>query len=143
MNKLDPNTLFSIFDQGDEQIYQDHGLDNLLSLPYIRLGMVVTGVDSYTTLDMLYRTRFKQQYDQVRERIKHKYFSKLYNYLTSVTLHQTITTCKEADKLEKEGAYRAFNDLLSYFESIEEYEKCTEIMKYITIITENTSVTSL
>ena len=25
MNKLDPHTLFSLFEQGDEEVYKEHG----------------------------------------------------------------------------------------------------------------------
>ena len=47
MQPLDPHTLFSIFEQGDEDIYKEHGLEDTLNNPFVLTGMVLRGVENY------------------------------------------------------------------------------------------------
>jgi hypothetical protein len=54
MNKIDPNTLFAIFEQGDEKIYKEHGQEEVLKNPYVLLGMVTRGVENYGLMDIMY-----------------------------------------------------------------------------------------
>lgn len=136
MGKVNPDNLFSIFDQDDTQIYHHHNLEDISSIPFVKLTMVVTGVDNYYTMDFLYNSRFKEHYQRVQENIKYKYYSKLYNYLMSVSLEDALSVLNIAKDYEINKADKAFQDLLTYFESIEEYEKCSGIIKYITLIQE-------
>ena len=35
MHKLDPHTLFSIFEKGDEEVYKENQMEGLLDNPYV------------------------------------------------------------------------------------------------------------
>ena len=35
MQKLNPHTLFSIFEKGDEEVYKEHGAEDLLDNPFV------------------------------------------------------------------------------------------------------------
>ena len=41
MQPLDKNTLFSIFEVGDEEIYKEHGVEDQLNNPFVLMGMVL------------------------------------------------------------------------------------------------------
>ena len=51
---IDPNTLFSIFEQGDEQVYKEHGMEDHLNNPFVLMGMVLRGVENFHMMDMMY-----------------------------------------------------------------------------------------
>ena len=47
MHKLDPHTLFSIFEQGDEEVYKEHGEMEVLKNPFVLMNMVMRGLENY------------------------------------------------------------------------------------------------
>ena len=52
MQPLDKNTLFSIFEAGDEAVYAEYGLQGQLNNPFVLMGMVLKGVENYHIMDM-------------------------------------------------------------------------------------------
>ena len=54
MKPIDPNQLFSLFEVGDEEVYEEHDVTEVLQNPYVLMGMVVRGVENYNILDKLY-----------------------------------------------------------------------------------------
>ena len=84
MQKLDPHTLFSIFEKGDEEIYKENNIEELLDNPYVLIGMVVTGVENFYMIDQMYMVKHEEDYSRVRDKIKLKYFTKLSRYLDRV-----------------------------------------------------------
>jgi len=93
MQHIDPTTLFSIFDQGDEAIYEEHGEERHLDNPYVLMGMVLRGIDNYHLMDTMYLKKYPKEYTIIRKVTKYKYISRLYNYLLNITvqiLAQTI-----------------------------------------------------
>lgn len=134
MQKLDPHTLFSIFEQGDEQVYKEHGMEDVLSNPYVLIGMVVNGVHNYYIMDMMYMRQYPQQYVQVRQITKKKYFDNLYKYLTRVDLTQIEHSYTIGESFDTHHAVTSLNTLMYFYEDIEAYEKCAVIKKYINLL---------
>jgi hypothetical protein len=134
VQKLDPSTLFSIFDQADDQIYKEHGLEDLLQNPYVVMGTVVTGVENFYLIDKIYCLRFKEQYERVRSGIKLKYYSNLYNYLTEINLQQSNDLYTVDTGFDIDRSLSALKDLLYFFETIEHYEKCAIIKKFTDLL---------
>ena len=62
MQKLDPHTLFSIFEKGDEEIYKENNIEELLDNPYVLIGMVVTGVENFYMIDQMYMVKHEEDY---------------------------------------------------------------------------------
>jgi len=137
VDRLSPEKLFSIFEQDDYQVYKENQVQHLLDSPYIRLSMVITGVDNYQTLDMLYNARFKHIYQEARQDIKYKYYTKLFRYLTSVTIQDVQELYNMSTNKEIYRGTEALQNLLQYFESIEHYEKCNSIFQYLQILEQN------
>ena len=67
MQPLDKNTLFSIFEVGDEEIYKEAGVENQLNNPFVLMGMVLRGLENYSIMDVMYMKRHPESYKEVRE----------------------------------------------------------------------------
>jgi hypothetical protein len=134
VHKLDPHTLFSIFEKGDEEVYRENNVEDLLDNPYVLIGMVVTGVENFYMIDKMYTLKHEEEYGRVRDKIKLKYFTKLCGYLDRVTpLEMEVAYSIGAD-YELDRALDAMNELLFFFEDIEMYEKCVKIKEYTDLL---------
>lgn len=132
MNRLDPNTLFNIFEQGDEEIYKEHGIEEALDNPYVLINMVVRGLENYTIMDQMYMYQYPKQYKGSRQVVKFKYFNKLYSYLKRIDITQLQFQVGESYELSK--SVKVMEDFLYYYERIEHYEKCALIIKYVNLL---------
>ena len=134
MNKLDPHTLFSIFEKGDEEVYKEQGCEELLENPFVLMGMVTRGLESYEMMRMLYLKNYPKEFIKAEPIIKHKYYNRLYSYLLRINLNRFESIYTIGDSYDKKTTSHALNTLLKYFESIEEYEKCQNIVSYIQML---------
>lgn len=134
MQPLDKETLFSIFEQGDEEIYQEHKITGVMNNPYVLMGMVIRGMENWHLMDIMYKRSYKEQYERVRDTIRVKYMSKLVGYLDRIdeTKFETIYTI--GDSYDSKTVMSVLNNLMYYFESIEMYEKCATIKTYVDLL---------
>jgi len=134
VNRLDPHTLFSIFEKGDEEVYRENKIEGLLGNPYVLIGMVVNGVENYFFIDEIYSNKEPKRYARVKDSIKYKYFNKVYKYLTRLSLDKIDKKYGIGTDYELDRSINALNELLFYFEEIEEYEKCALIFQYTDLL---------
>lgn len=134
MHKLDPHTLFSIFEQGDEEVYKEHGQEDVLKNPFVLMQMVMRGLENYQLMSMMYYRNYPNEFKKVESIIKKKYYTNLYGYLLRINLKSIETIFTIGDSYEKKQVGEALDTLLSYFENIEEYEKCAQIVPYIQML---------
>ena len=132
MNKLDPHTLFSLFEKGDEEVYKEHGVEDTLKNPYVILNMVSRGIDNYNIMDMLYTKNHGKAYMKVRQEIQYKYYNRIFHYLDRLDL----ANVKErnwgiGDDYELPSIVSSLDHLRKYFEDLEKYENCAIIKKAI------------
>ncbi len=132
--ELDPHSLFSIFEHGDEEIYKEHNVTAVLDNPYVVIGMVTRSVQNYYIMEAMYRRTHKEQYDRARPRIKYKYYSKLFAYLKRLEISSFKTIYCIGDGYDLNSTLFAMDDLLKYFESIEFYERCAFIKPFIDVL---------
>ena len=78
MQPLNPHTLFSIFEKGDEEIYKEHNMEELLDNPFVLMGMVLRGIENYHTMDLMHLKHFGKQYKDVRFSVRNQFFNKLF-----------------------------------------------------------------
>jgi hypothetical protein len=134
VNKLNPHTLFSIFEKGDEEVYKENQMEGLLDNPYVLIGMVVSGVENYYFIDEIYTNKDPKRYAKVKSNIKYKYFTKVFKYLTRLSLDQLDSKYGIGTDYELDRSINALNELLFYFEDMEEYEKCALIFQYTDLL---------
>ena len=134
MQKLDPHTLFSIFEQGDEEIYREHQIEDVLKNPYVLMGMTVTGVENFNLIDKMYLLKHKSDYAKIRPSVKYKYYSKLVTYLTRINIEEAQNAYTIGEDFDTERCLHSLNEMLEYFQDIEEYERCAIIFKYIDLL---------
>lgn len=137
MQPIDPHTLFSIFEQGDEEVYKENGVEETLNNPYVLMGMVIRGVDNYHIMDMMYTKRYPEQYNEVKGTIQFKFFTKLCGYLERIDTNKFENVYKIGESFDTEQIFLGLNKLIEYFESIEYYEKCAIVKKYQDLLLEN------
>tara|TARA_R100000700_G_C3159847_1_gene136176 strand:- start:816 stop:1250 length:435 start_codon:yes stop_codon:yes gene_type:complete len=140
MKKIDPHTLFSLFEANDEQVYEENNVTEVLQNPYVLMGMVVRGVDNFFLLDKIYSKNHKEEYLRSKDRIKHKYFSKLYTYLERIKSDKFETKYIIGETFDSGEVNKSLHTMLYYFENLEEYEKCAVIKKYIDLLYEKPNV---
>lgn len=136
MQPLDPHTLFSIFEQGDEAVYKEHGVEDVLNNPYVLIGMVVRGLENYQLIDRMYLRSYPQQYAAVRPAVKLKYYTNLFFYLTRIDVNKFETKYTIGEDYDSQDVLYRLDDMLYYFEELEMYEKCATIKKYMDLIQE-------
>ena len=134
MQPLDKNTLFSIFEQGDEEIYKEHNITGVLDNPYVLIGMVIRGMENWHLMDIMYKRSYPVEYKEVRSQIRLKYMLKLVAYLERLDKTKFETVYTIGDSYDSKTVRLALNSLLGFFESIEYYEKCAIIKDYIDLI---------
>lgn len=134
MQPLDKNTLFSIFEQSDEAIYQEHNVQDVLHNPYVLVGMVVNGVQNYNIMDTMYSRHYGNKYKNVQKDVKFKYFNKLYGYLKRIDFNNITEDFKIGESFDRMNALQSLSSVLYYFENLEEYEKCAHIKKFLDLL---------
>ena len=134
MQSLDPNTLFSIFEQDDQAIYREFSMDEHLDNPYVLINMVVRGLENYKIMDQMYIERYPKQYKNTRNVIQYKYFNKLFNHLNRVNFDKINKDCLIGDSYEIMHNLYFLEGFMFYYERIEQYEKCAVIKNYVDIL---------
>lgn len=137
MKDLDGDSLFSIFDRGDEEVYTDNKHNVDLSDNALLMGMVIRGVDNYFLLDKIYFNRYGEYYLSVKEKIKLKYFIRLLEYLTRVNEISLETISYIVDEFGLKAIIYSFQSMLSLFEEKEMYEDCVVVKKYLDLFQES------
>ena len=127
---MDPHTLFSIFEQGDEEVYIEHGVKDVLDNPFVLMGMILRGLENFELMDMMYSRNFPEEYKNVKTIIKYKYYNKLYKYLRRIDSSSFKDEYTIGEAFDSGNVYKALDDLRTYYETIEEYEKCAVIKNF-------------
>lgn len=130
MQPLNPHTLFSIFEQGDEEVYKEHNMTELLDNPFVLMGMVIRGIDNYHTMDLMHLKHFGKQYKEVRFKVRNQFYNKLYGYLNRIDATKFESKYSISNSFDRDDVFNGLDVLLIYFEKREEYEKCATIKKY-------------
>ena len=130
MKKLNSDDLFNIFSIGDEEIYKEHRIEDIMDNTFILFGMVVRGVENYFIIDKMYANRYQERYDSVRENIKLKYFNGLVNYLERAKDIKADTVEELKDEFGPQAIKYALEEMLEFYKELEMYEKCAIIFKF-------------
>lgn len=136
MQPIDPHTLFSIFEQGDEEVYKEHGVEEVLDNPYVLIGMVIRGLQNYELMDMMYMRSYPEQYKNVRDTVRLKYYNGLFKYLTRIDPNKFESIYAIGESYDSQDVLFGLETLLYYYEDLEKYEKCATIKKYMDLVRE-------
>lgn len=134
MQPLDKNTLFSIFEAGDEEVYKENNVESLLDNPYVLMGMVVKGIDNWYLMDIMYKRSYPQEYARVRNSIKLKYYIKLFGYLQRLDVNKFETVYTIGESFNVGEVEDRLGDMLLFFQDLEMYERCAVVKKYLDLL---------
>ena len=130
MNKLDPHTLFSIFEKGDEDVYKEHGQEGVLQNPFVLMGMVLRGLDNYKLMSIIYMKNYPKEFKAVEPSVKYKFYNRLYSYLKRINIDTIENAYTIGDSFGSADIAGALDELILFYQNLEEYEKCAKILKY-------------
>lgn len=133
MKKIDKATLFSIFEVGDEEVYKENDVEDLLHNTYILFGMTIKGVENYFIMEQMYQNRYGETFSTVRDSIKLKYFTGLIRYLERIDNTQLDTLYDLKDVFGEQSIDYALKEMIDFFESLEIYENCALLMRFYKI----------
>lgn len=139
MQPIDPHTLFSIFEQGDEQVYKEHGIEDTMKNPFVLMGMVVRGIENHHLMDIMYIKQYPKEYTNVRDVTKYKYYNRLFSYLTRIDINTSTDLYTIGESFEAGEVFLGLDIMRKYYESIEEYEKCSIVKRYQDLLIEKPS----
>lgn len=134
MKEINLNNIFGVFDQGDEQVYERAGFSYLMEDDTVLLNTVIRGIENFWKLDEIYTNKFPDQYSTVRERVKIKYFSKMFKYISRINLTKLEPFYDTVGDLGYGTVENTLNEYLQHFVELEEYEKCSKIKKLLDIV---------
>ena len=130
MKKIDKATLFNIFEVGDEEVYRENGVEDLLHNTYILVGMTIKGVENYFIMEQMYQNRYGETFSTVKDSIKLKYFTGLIKYLERIDLSQSDTLYELKDLFGEQSIEYALTEMVDFFEGVEMYENCALLMRF-------------
>ena len=128
------DNIFEVFNQGDEQVYEQAGMKFLMEDDTVLLNTVVRGIESFWKLDDIYTNKFPDQYETVRERVKVKYFNKMYKYLTKINLKKLEPFFDTVGDLGYGTVENSLQEYMEHFIELEQYEKCAKIKKVLDVV---------
>lgn len=134
MAGLNAESLFSIFSQGDEEVYKEHGVEDILDNSFVLIGMVIKSVENYYIIDQIYTQKYKKDYELFRDDLKLKYFSRLLTYLKRINVANMGVISSLRGEFDDSSIQYSFNELLIFFEEREMYEECAEIISVLNAI---------
>jgi hypothetical protein len=134
MKGMNLDNIFEVFNQGDEQVYEQAGMKFLMKDDTVLLNTVVRGIESFWKLDDIYTNKFPDQYETVRERVKVKYFNKMYKYLTRINLKKLEPFFDTVGDLGYGTVENSLQEYMEHFIELEQYEKCAKIKKVLDVV---------
>jgi hypothetical protein len=134
MKGMNLDNIFEVFNQGDEQVYEQAGMKFLMEDDTVLLNTVVRGIESFWKLDDIYTNKFPDQYETVRERVKVKYFNKMYKYLTRINLKKLEPFFDTVGDLGYGTVENSLQEYMEHFIELEQYEKCAKIKKVLDVV---------
>ena len=133
MKKLNSDELFSIFSQGDQTVYQENSLEEVLDNSFVLFGMVVKGVENYFIIDKIYSTRYGKDYDSPSNSIKLKYFNGLIKHLERIDITRSEPLLELFEEFGPSAIKYALDELLDFYQEREYFEQCALIFKFTTL----------
>jgi len=131
MKKLNSTELFNIFSQQDHEVFADNGMVEEVDNDFITFGTIIVGMRNYDILDHMYRYRYQEQYEGVKDTLKLKYFDSLIRYASRIDNLRSDTVDDLIDEFGKQEIIGMVKQLLHFYEQQEHYENCAIIFKLL------------
>ena len=134
MKDINVDTIFEVFNQGDEIIYRNAGLEHVMDEDVILLNTAIRGIENYWKLDEIFSNKQGERYEDIRMQVKVKYFNKMYGYLKKVGMRKLEPFFDTVGDLGYGTVENSLKEYLDHFIEVEEYEKCVIIHKLLNVV---------
>lgn len=129
------DNIFDAFDANDREIFKgEDNVEELLDNMFIQVGTFIKGVQNYFLLDAMYARKMGNEYASRRDNLRIKYYTVLIKELPNPGELQVDTLNELKEEFGKKEMIEAFEEALSIFVEIEEYDHCINIKEFIDII---------
>jgi uncharacterized protein (UPF0305 family) len=86
---------------------------------------------NYDILDNIYRFRYEEQYDSVKDQLQLKYYDSLMRYASRIDQLTSDTIDDLNDEFGNTEIVGMLGQLISFYQQQEHYEKCAIIFKLL------------
>jgi hypothetical protein len=135
MKKISTNHVLTSFDIDYALGFKDRKDQDKLSKNQTLLKNATLGVEKYELLHLVYSRGYGQVYLDISEKVKDRYFNKMFKYLSEVDLSDTSALLEILPSLDEKVVEASLSKLIFYFQELEEYEKCAVIKKVLDTLT--------
>lgn len=133
-----PPSFFNLFNYSDKEDIEKEGITQAVldytHHPYIIIGSFIKGVENFYIICQGYHRQYGRQFERVEQTVKQKYFDRLYTFLENFKENNLEHVLQVQDFDHSEITF-AFDQVISFYESTEEYEKCARLHKILHVIT--------
>ena len=131
-----PPSFFDLFDYSDEDDLTKEGFAEAVmdytQHPYIIFGTFLRSVENFYIICERYRNTHGEKFDRIEQHLKHLYFDRLYRFLDRFDETQ-LEHILEAKQFNDAEIAFAIESLITFYESIEDYEKCARLWKIFSL----------
>jgi hypothetical protein len=127
MKSIGKNTLESIFEFDQSEIYTSTELEDLMRSDIFRVKSIIFGIQSFKTVSGLYAIKHPTLFNDIMPSIRAKAYNKLYSLVEPVQVANLLNNKVTFYLDELELVDDALVTLIKYFEAEEHYEKCAHL----------------
>ena len=131
-----PPSFFDLFDYSEEDDLNKEGFAaavmDYTQHPYIIFGTFLRSVENFYIICERYRNQYGEKFDRIEQHLKHTYFDRLYKFLDRFDETQ-LEHILEARQFDDAEIAFAIESLITFYESIEDYEKCARLWKIFSL----------
>lgn len=120
---IDKDSIFKHFEAAYES--QEDVFDPFTH-PYVLMGLIVAGVRTFDSIARSYSMEFPKEFEKVHMQVKTLYYERLYTFAERIDPFLSIHLY-ECCKHDRGKTVPAISKMISFFEQIEEYEKCGKL----------------
>lgn len=136
MKPLDFNSILNIFEDTPDPVDVLTPDDSRLDHPYVRMGLIVRGMDHFKSLSALMLVTRKEDWERIADGVTNKYYNRLYHFIVSLDLSQSSNVSHWL-KHGRPKVEWTLNKLRKYYEVKEQYERCGKIKDVLNFIEEH------
>jgi hypothetical protein len=134
MKKINSKQVLKSFDLDYSLGFGNRKDADKLSPTQVLFRNATLGIEKYELLHIIYSKGYGKVYEDIADSVKHRYFTKMYNYLVDIKLEEVDSLNEIIPSLDEKVVKTSLNKLILYFQDLEEYEKCAVIKKILDLL---------
>ena len=132
MKKVNLRNLKEIFSKKSSVEIEQEEPEQQWDNPYLNCVLAIRGVSQIELVDELFSNKNPEEYKNVRNAVMIRQFDFIYELLTKIPMQEDKELMEFIIKdVGKTDAIANLSKIINHFAELEEYEKCSEVQKYL------------